>query len=334
MGASGSAYADGGAPPAKGATADEARADAQKRLDEGLNRYAKGDYEGARLAFAQAYAVLTSIDLLYNLSRAEVKSGHPLEAIVHIRQMLRDPTATTEDKAKAQNLLDEANRFTGHIAVEAPDGAQIFLDHVDSGEAPIRDPYDVAPGKHVVEARGGGGARVVEVDAPAGDVVTTHFALAMGAPPTVSAPVPLPPPLPEPSTAPAPATEERERHHDSAARVIVPVVLGAVGVIGLGVGIGLGVASQGKQNDATAFRADNPTGFCANQASASCLQYQSILTSQQQDTNLSRGMLIGGGVFVVAAAVTYLVWPRHHDHEGEKSATWLVPVPGGVGGSF
>src|SRR5450631_272407 len=103
-------------------TPDEARADAEKRLDEGLDRYAKGDFEGARLAFAQAYAVLTSIDLLYNLMRSEVKAGHPLEALVHIHQMLRDPKATTEDHAKAERLLEEANRATGHVAVEAPAG--------------------------------------------------------------------------------------------------------------------------------------------------------------------------------------------------------------------
>ena len=93
-------------------TPDEARADAEKRLEEGLQRYAKGDYEGARLAFAQAYAVLTSIDLLYNLMRSEVKSGHPLEALVHIHQMLRDPKATTEDaRSGAPPRGGEQRRF-------------------------------------------------------------------------------------------------------------------------------------------------------------------------------------------------------------------------------
>ncbi len=86
--------------------------------------------------------------------RSEVKAGHPLEALVHIHQMLRDPKATTEDRAKAERLLEEANRVTGHVAVEAPDGAEIALDHVPSGEAPMPDAYDVAPGKHV-----GGSAR-------------------------------------------------------------------------------------------------------------------------------------------------------------------------------
>ena len=316
-------------PKPSDVTPDEARADAQKRLDEGLDRYAKGDYEGARLAFAQAYAVLTSIDLLYNLSRAEVKADHPLEALVHIHQMLRDPKATTEDRAKAQRLLDEANRMTGHIAIEAPNGAEILLDHVDSGEAPINEPYDVTPGKHLVEARGTGGSRVIEVDAPAGDVVTARFALELGAAPTVSAPIPIAPPggpVAHEERPPEPDHVEHRRH-ESQARIIVPVVIGAVGVVALGVGVGLGLASQGKETDAATFRGTNPTGFCANRSSGACSQYQSILDSQQQDTNVSRVMLVTGGVLAVAAVVTYLVWPHPH----RERAAWIAPAPGGAG---
>jgi hypothetical protein len=335
-------------PPSPAQTPDEARADAEKRLDEGLQRYAKGDYEGARLAFAQAYAVLTSIDLLYNLMRAEVKSGHPLEALVHIHQMLRDPKATTEDRAKAERLLEEANRVTGHVAIDAPDGAEIVLDHVPSGEAPIKEPFDVVPGKHVVEARGAGGSRAIEVQAPAGQIVTARFALEAGRAPTVSGPVPVsvaataPPLKPVPPQPPPPTELARQeqpqelgappREHESNARILVPIVIGAIGVIGLGVGVGMGVASQGQQSSATTFRSANPSGFCANQASATCMQYQGILSSQQQDTNVSRVMLVGGGVLAVAAVVTYLAWPR----AGKERGAWVAPTIGGavVGGEF
>jgi hypothetical protein len=324
-----------GAEAGASMNADEARADAQKRLDEGLKRYSKGDFEGARLAFAQAYAVLTSIDLLYNLMRAEVKSGHPLEALVHIRQLLRDPKATTEDRAKAQRLLEEASRVTGHVAVEAPEGAEVVLDDVPSGEAPIKEPYDVTPGKHKVAAKAPNGTqRTITLDAPAGQVVTARFALDMGRPPVVSAPVPVPgteqPATTTPSSPPEPTEPE---HHGSNARIIAPAVIGGLGVIALGVGIGLGAASQSKQSDAATFRASNPQGFCANQASSACLSYQSILNAQQSDTNTSRVMFAMGGVLVAAAVVTYFVMPG--EKKKERSA-WIAPTLGGVvaGGQF
>jgi hypothetical protein len=323
---------------------DLARSDAEKRLDEGLDRYAKGDFEGARLAFAQAYAVLTSIDLLYNLMRSEVKSGHPLEALVHIHQMLRDPKATTEDHAKAERLLEEANRVTGHVAVEAPEGAEIVLDHVPSGEAPIRDAYDVVPGKHVVEAKANGSSRAIEVDAPAGQLVTARFAPEAASAPTVTPPVPVtnggappPPPPPPLKREPAPVHPEPEHHReDSRMRVIVPTVIGGLAVVGIGVGIGMGVASQGQQSNATNFRGEYGQGFCANQASATCQQYQGMLSSQQQDTNVSRVMFVSGGVLAVAAAVTYLAWPKPaRDREKDRGA-WVAPSVGGVvvGGTF
>jgi hypothetical protein len=326
-----------------------ARLDAEKRLDEGLDRYGKGDFEGARLAFAQAYAVLTSLDLLYNLMRAEVKAGHPLEALVHIHQMLRDPKATTEDHAKAERLLEEANRVTGHVAVEAPEAAEILLDRVPSGEAPIRDAFDVVPGKHVVEAKMNGTTRVIEVDAPAGQIVTARFANATGSAPTVTAPTPVsntapiptpPPPSPpvKKETPPPPPPPEHVATV-SPMHVIVPVVIGGLAVIGLGVGVGLGAASQGQESNATNFRTQYGKGFCANQASATCQQYQSILDSQQQDTNLSRVMLISGGVLAAAAVGTYLAWPKSHRERGEtgkERGAWVAPTVGGVvvGGRF
>jgi hypothetical protein len=332
----------GADPPPKPAPSapghDEARADAEKRLDEGLQRYSKGDFEGARLAFAQAYAVLSSIDLLYNLTRSEVKSGHPLEALVHIHQMLRDPNATSEDKAKAERLLEEANAVTGHIAVEAPAGAEIVLDDVPSGEAPTKDVFDVTPGMHKVEARSNGNRRRTDVNAPAGDVVTARFEPDVGRAPTVSAPVPLPAPPPPPPEAqkpppslstPASAAPDHAAHHAHAsqARLLVPIAIGAVAVVAIGVGVGMGFVSQGKQSDAESFRASNTTGFCADRTSSACTQYQSILDSQQQATDISRGFLVAGGVLALVGVVTYLAWP----HARPEQRGWIVvPSAGGA----
>jgi hypothetical protein len=342
--ASGPAWAANPAQAQAQPTTDQARIDAEKRNAEGLERYQRGDYDGARLAFQQAWAVLASVDLLYNLSRAEVKSGHALEAIVHLRQILRNPKATPDDRDKAQRLLEEANQQTAHIAIEAPAGATIYIDKIESGDAPVGEAFDVTPGKHVCEARANGATRVIEVDASVGAVVTARFALDQARAPTVSAPVPVaaPQPVPRAGGGSAPVDdgrEERRRHpHESNARVIVPIVIAGGAVIAAGIGAVFGLVSKGKEDDAATFRANNPPGFCAVQSSGTCGQYASILSSQQSATNAERVLLVTGGVLAVGAVVTYLVWP--HGDGMEKGHAWVAPQvqPGGggvvVGGAF
>jgi hypothetical protein len=325
-------------------TPDQARIDAEKRNAEGLERYQRGDYDGARLAFQQAWAVLASVDLLYNLARAEVKSGHALEAIVHLRQILRNTKATPDDREKAQRLLDDANRVTAHIAVEAPAGATIYIDKIESGDAPVGEAFDVTPGKHVCEARANGAARVIEVEASVGAVVTARFALDQARAPTVSAPVPVAGPQPVAASgesAPVDDGRGEHRHHhgrEASARVIVPIVIAGGAVIAAGIGAAFGLVSKGKEDDAATFRANNPPGFCSVQTSGTCGQYASILSSQQSATNAERVLLVTGGVLAVGAVVTYLVWP--HGDGMERAHAWVGPQvgPGGggvvVGGMF
>jgi hypothetical protein len=296
-----------------------ARVEAEKRLEEGLQRYARGDYEGARVAFAQAYAVLTSIDLLFNLSRAEVKSGHPLEALVHVRQILRDPASTPEDRAKAAKLLDEANAATGHVAVEAPAGTEVVIDAVPSGECPFREAIDVAPGKHVIEARVNGEVKRIEIVTASGETVTARFEVAAGAP----------------GAPPAAAMEAKganERHAEaprsSSARTVVPLVLGGAALVAVGIGVVFGLESQSHESDVSAFRAAHPAGFCFDRTSADCGQYQSLLDSQQQATNIERVAFVAGGVLAVGALATWALWPRARVES--KSGAWIAPAPGGV----
>ena len=68
-----------GAPTIASAQDEGAKHDAQARFEEGMKRVRSGDFEGGRLAFIQAYAVLKNPDILWNLALSELKSSHPLE---------------------------------------------------------------------------------------------------------------------------------------------------------------------------------------------------------------------------------------------------------------
>ena len=59
--------------------------EADSRFREGM-QYAKGGkFEQARLSFTQAYAISADPTTLWNLAVAEMKTGHSLEALKHLK---------------------------------------------------------------------------------------------------------------------------------------------------------------------------------------------------------------------------------------------------------
>ncbi len=331
------------------AESDPAKVEAQSRFEEGLALYQQKDFEGARLKFTQAYAVLSSLDILYNLAASEVRSGHALESIVHLRQLLRDPRSTDVDRSKAQKLLNEANALTGHVVVDAPEGAVVTLDSVPSGEAPLREALDVRPGKHLVTARFRDRTRSLEVAVPAGETVTAHFAIEATALPTASAPVPLTAPdapvaagsvTPFPPTGTVPpegadARDTRAPRSLPTARIVVPVALGVVALAAGTAGAVFAVQSQSRRDDVDAYRAGQPRGFCAAPATAACGPYQSLLDDESAAATRSRVFYVTGAVFAVGAIATFALWPHERGTTTARRA-WIAPTAGGaqVGGTF
>jgi hypothetical protein len=322
------------APSVARAQPDPAKVEAERRFEEGLTEYQQKDYEGARLKFTEAYAVLNSVDILYNLCASEVRSGHALEGIVHLRQLLRDPRSTDVDRVKAQKLLAEANSHTGHIQVEAPDGAVILLDMVPAGDAPLKEALDVKPGRHTVQARMGDKTRSIEVSVPMGEMLTARFAIDAVAPPTATAPQPIAT-AEEPSSAPRTREEPPAR---SGARIVVPVVLGAAAVAATTVGLVFALDSRSKRDEVDAYRDGQPGGFCFDRGSAACGAYEARLDEQQQSATLSKVFYVAGGVLAVSAVATFVLWKpaARPQNQGAARNAWIAPGPGGVrvGGTF
>jgi hypothetical protein len=98
---------------------------AEQRYREGTGSLERGDFEAARLAFVQAYALDSQPRYLYDLAVAEAKGTHPIEALAHLRQYLTLPGITEADRSAASLLMAEAASKTGQIRVEqsAPEAA-------------------------------------------------------------------------------------------------------------------------------------------------------------------------------------------------------------------
>ena len=308
--------------------ADAATRDAKVRFEEGLKRYEAQDYDGARLAFLQAFAVLHAVDILFNLSLSELRSEHPVEALQHLKQYLRDERLTPQERERATKYLSEAHGKTGHVWIEAAAGSKLSVDaKLIEVVAPLREAVDVVAGRRVVEVQTGALKRILEVNAVAGETVTARF---MGdGPPVVVAGAPA-----NPSPVVPPKDRAEPAHGFWTARTVTSIALAGGALAAVGVGVGFTLAARGQRDDASSAAAKVPAGSssCAGVASADCGTLRDANHAKQNDQNIAMGAFITGGALAVGAIAAWILWPSASS-ESKQARTFLVPIagPGGAG---
>jgi tetratricopeptide (TPR) repeat protein len=303
-------------PPAQD---DAATRDAKARFEEGLKRYEQQDYEGARVAFQQAYSVLHAVDILYNLALSELRSNRPVEALNHLQEYLKDKRPTEEERAKASKYLAEAHAKTGHVFVDAPAGAAVLMDDVNlDKKAPVKDPVTVSAGKHVCSIRLDGKTQTVEVVANPGQSVTVRFTGSGEKAPEVlegqqaraNGDGPAPPPA-------------SGGWGTGKTVTVVALGVGAVGAVVAGVVFKLGQDSA--QSDAQSISSANPGLNCpANPNAAACSQLSDKKSTYDSDRMLSVVMFGVGGALAASAVASAIFWPNENAQPQKGSR--LVPV--------
>lgn len=213
---------------------------ARARFKEGVDAYDKGQFENARLAFLQAYALKKHPAVLLNLAQSSAKAGHPLEAAKYFQQFLKESTtASPQQRTDAESGLSEVRQKLGRIEVIAQAGTEITLDEKERlGTAPFGEPIDVEPGSHTLRSPN----ETVRVTASAGQKVQARFGGSVQAvvPVPTPGPTPSPPattPPPEGDTGePAPPSDGGSKHTNllSPPANMTPVV---IGLVAAGVGL-------------------------------------------------------------------------------------------------
>jgi hypothetical protein len=226
-------------PRAAVAQDDPVTMQARTRFKEGVEAYDKGQYENARLAFLQAYALKKHPAVLLNLAQSSAKAGHQLEAAKYFQQFLKESTtASPQQRGDAESGLAEVRQKLGRIEIVAPAGTEITLDEKDRlGTAPFAEPVDVEPGSHSLRAPN----ETVRVTATAGQKVQARFGGAAQPVGPVPAPGPTtspetPPPAAEPAGPASPPPSDGVAKHTnllSPPANMTPVVVGLV-VAGVG----------------------------------------------------------------------------------------------------
>ena len=192
---------------------------ARQRYDDGVKAYDAGRFEDARSAFLQAYALKRHPAVLLNLGQSELRAGYHPDAGNHFQQFLREhKAATPEQKAAAEKGIADAKKKAGFIVVIVDaEGAEVSIDGVVTGKAPLLDPLFVKPGKHTVAASYGGKSTSTQVDARPAAAAAANLVLGVaGAPQAAAVPAPQPSgpatgappggPATAPATSAAPAT--------------------------------------------------------------------------------------------------------------------------------
>jgi hypothetical protein len=305
--------------------------EAKMRFQEGLTLHDQGHDEEARLKFLEAYAVLKSPNLLFNLARSEQLSGHDVDAMTHYEAYVHspDPKVADSDRADARQHMTELLPRVGQIAVTAAAGAHVSVDGRATGQdAPLADPVPVAAGKHTVSAQTADGVvRSLDVVAALGVVVTADFTQAETPAPsaTTSAPA-TSPAATEPPLAPQP--NDVGPVTSATAPFWTPtrtagVVVAGVGVVSLVTGFVFAAQASSDSDRAASILAGLGQSSCAGGSTQpSCLDLQSAHDDQSRDHALNLVFVGVGAAAVVAGAVLFF-WPRPAH---AKATATLVPM--------
>jgi Tfp pilus assembly protein PilF len=325
---------------------------ARARFKEGVDYFDKGQYENARLAFLQAYALKKHPAVLLNLAQSSAKAGHALEASKYFQQFLKESSQVSpEQKQAAESGLAEVRQKLGRVDIAAPAGTDISLDDNRVGTAPFSDPVDVEPGAHTLKSS----TETVKVTATAGHTVQAKFG---GASSTAVPPV-VPPTEPKTETPTEPKTEvpgdttepprDSGEHNGSRfsrpLKTTVPIWVGVgVGIAGIAGTITFAAFKANAQSSADSVANDiraaakarnlSPTGICSSTNAQVQKDFANACktlsdNNKKVDTdaalaNVSVGVAIAGGVL---ALVWFLAGPRESSSASAKGPV-VLPYAG------
>ncbi len=324
---------------------------ARARFNEGVAFFDKGQYENARAAFLQAYALRKHPAVLLNLAQSDLRSGHLLEAAKYFRQYLVESTSlSTAQRGDAEKGLAEARTKLGRLDVNAPAGAEIDIDGDRIGTAPLPEAVDVDPGSHTVKS--------------SSDSRTVTVAAGQIEPVKLSAPaVAVTPPADEATPAQAPAPVPVAQIPTSGPGLFSAPKNTAPIWIGLGVGIAAGATAilfevfktQANSNaDSVASQITNTAhasgiaatrGLCLNPPS---MNFQQACQTLRNDENLAdtdttiANVGLGVGIAGAAFSLGWYLFASKRDAAPAATAAsgTFVPIVGsrwnglGYAGSF
>jgi len=293
--------------------------DATLHYNQGYDAMMRGDRARAYTELTQAWALQRTGETAGLLGQVERRLclDRPattycdlyVDAARHLSFALRElPESHHSDTPiKVRNWLAEVKLQVGTLKIEAPVGAEVFVDGKSVGTAPLGEDVFVAPGAHMVTARSNGAELANEhIDIPKGAVQTVALAPQKSQPPGSSA---LGVAGGLDSTA-ALAPDPIDTHRPS----LIPVyILGGVAIVGLSAGLLLHSSAKSAEQSGRNLAEGLPPGGCAaDPPPAVCASIRNSAESHDSRATASTISFIAGGVGAAAAIgyAAYALWPR------------------------
>jgi hypothetical protein len=300
---------------------------ARRRFQEGVAAVDAGNYEAARVAFQQAYALKPHPSVLRNLGQAELRTGRYLEAARHLSTFLRETTfGSAADREVVTGSLSQAEAEVAKLFVEVDvAGADISVDGELVGRSPTSDPFYAEPGERMIRIQKDGyepysKGQIVE----AGRTTQLKIALEPRRVPTAAASVSrntgsVDTPAPDASDVPpegagaAPFGLVPARDSHGRARTVALTASGGLALISAGVWLGFGLRGASLERDAEDLRiriASQHAGSQCWRDEPPCSELRDVSNQRAAANTIA---LVGGiatGVAGAGFAATLLFWPK------------------------
>jgi hypothetical protein len=347
----GLAFALVAATPISARAEDDATiAMARERFKEGVQFFDQKQFDKARAAFLQAYALKRHPAVLLNLAQSELRSDHEADAAKHFSQYLREHKEASEaERQSAEAGLSAAKAELAELTVNVDEeGATVTVDGTTEGQTPLPGSLFLRPGAHSITVRKDGRETTQQVTLGAGQASSATLRLRKSAPPPprneqIEPPKPDVAPS-EPPVATGEASVEvdtgtsrgREPFFRWAARSPIAWVGGGVAALGLVGGVVFWVGSRNNYADADSIAnqirgqvdKDNtmrpPTmqlssqGICTRPPTAEYANACRLYVDNADDGDaLKNASWLSFGAAATAAAVTVVVYLTTADDSSE-----------------
>jgi hypothetical protein len=292
----------------------------------GKDYYAAQEYDRSYYCYKKSWDLRPSYDVAGNLGNVELKHlGRHADAATHLRYALDHLPGSLDEEARARiaeqirEMLSEALAGVAAVTfVVEPPAAEIVVDGVRVGQAPLEHELYLEPGEHRIVARLAG-----HRDATASLTVKAGTArrielLLQREHDEVSPP-------PSPVAAPSP---------NEPAGPILPLsvaglALGGGALVAGGVLVGLWGARSGERDDRLTALGGGRSVCTVEPRPSDCDAVADLDQQGRAFGNAGIALLIGGGA-LVGATLAYHLWPRDGAATDDEATVRLRVFAGGV----
>jgi tetratricopeptide (TPR) repeat protein len=228
-------FAEPAKPPAPSPAAVE---EGRTHFTRGVELFREGNYRVALIEFQRAYEIAPSYRILYNLGHTHRELQDYAEALASFEKYLADGGAEidAERRASVEAMIEKLRSRVANLEITINvSGAEILVDDVVVGAAPLSAPVRVSAGRRKVYASMGSRTSAARyVDVAGGDVAKVVLSF-------TDEPARPAPARPEPSAPPPPVAPQRRGSG-------VWIGFAATGALA-SVAVGMGVLALGAKGD-------------------------------------------------------------------------------------